>query len=111
MPKASIGQPEGAIPILVSPGTAVMFDRRIWHAATPNHSSITRKALFYGYGYRWIRTRDEMTIPTDLYRVAHPVRKQILGHAHNGEFGRSSPTDDDVPLRVWLREHDPAAAD
>ena len=110
LPAGGRGQPDGAMPVLVAPGAAVIFDRRIWHAATPNHSSITRKVLFYGYGYRWIRTRDEMTIPRDYYEAADPVRKQILGHSHNGEHGRSSPTDDDVPLRVWLREHDPAAA-
>ena len=110
MPASGMGQPEGATPVLVKPGTAVIFDRRIWHTATPNCSSITRKVLFYGYGYRWIRTRDEMTIPDDLYESAEPIRKQIFGHAPNGEFGRSSPNDDDVPLRVWLREHDPAAA-
>ena len=110
LPADGRGQPDGAMPVLVAPGAAVIFDRRIWHSATPNHSSITRKVLFYGYGYRWIRTRDEMTIPGDLYEAADPVRKQILGHTHNGEFGRSSPTDDDVPLRVWLQEHDPAAA-
>ena len=110
LPPGGRGQPDGATPVLVAPGAAVIFDRRIWHAATPNHSPITRKVLFYGYGYRWIRTRDEMTIPRDLYEAADPVRRQILGHTHNGEFGRSSPTDDDVPLRVWLQEHDPAAA-
>ena len=110
MPASGMGQPEGATPVLVEPGTAVIFDRRMWHTATANCSSLTRKVLFYGYGYRWIRTRDEMTIPDDLYEAAAPIRKQIFGHAPNGEFGRSSPKDDDVPLRVWLREHDPAAA-
>src|SRR5262245_48221943 len=53
-PAGALGQPEGAVPVLAKPGTAVFFDRRLWHTATPNASEITRKVLFYGYGYRWI---------------------------------------------------------
>lgn len=109
MPPDGMGQPEGAIPVLVKPGAAVFFDRRLWHCGTVNYSPITRKVLFYGYGYRWIRTRDQMTIPQELYDAADPIRKQILGHTTN-EFGRSSPKDEDVPLKVWLREHQPEVA-
>ena len=36
MPEDRIGQPGGAQPVLVKPGTAVFFDRRLWHTATPN---------------------------------------------------------------------------
>ena len=53
-PADGIGQPEGAVPVLAKPGTAVFFDRRLWHTASPNWSDVTRKVLFYGYGYRWI---------------------------------------------------------
>jgi ectoine hydroxylase-related dioxygenase (phytanoyl-CoA dioxygenase family) len=52
-----IGQPAGAIPVRARPGTAVFFDRRLWHAASPNWSTHTRKVLFYGYGYRWLKPR------------------------------------------------------
>ena len=48
--------------MLAKPGTAVFFDRRLWHAPSPNWSEVTRKVLFYGYGYRWIRTKDDMTV-------------------------------------------------
>ncbi|MDE0468474.1 MAG: phytanoyl-CoA dioxygenase family protein, partial [Candidatus Poribacteria bacterium] len=54
--------PDDAMPVCVEPGTAVLFDRRLWHSRSPNRSEITRKALFYGYGYRWIRPKDEMTV-------------------------------------------------
>ena len=108
MPAGGIGQPEGAIPVLVKPGTAVIFDRRIWHTATPNYSSIVRKVLFYGYGYRWIRTRDEMEFPQTWYDESDPILQQMLGHS-TSENGRSSPKDADVPLKVWLNEHEPAA--
>jgi ectoine hydroxylase len=107
-PADGVGQPEGATPVLAKPGTAVFFDRRLWHTATPNWSNITRKVLFYGYGYRWIRTKDDMTVQT-LWEQSDPIRRQLLGWGVNAN-GFYSPTDADVPLRVWLREHQPAAA-
>ncbi len=107
-PEGGVGQPEGAIPVTVKPGTAVFFDRRLWHTASPNWSDVTRKVLFYGYGYRWIRTKDDMTVES-LWEQSDPVRKQLLGWGVNCN-GHYSPTDEDVPLRVWLREHSPDEA-
>jgi ectoine hydroxylase-related dioxygenase (phytanoyl-CoA dioxygenase family) len=104
-PAGGIGQPDGAVPILAKPGTAVFFDRRLWHAASPNASAITRKVLFYGYGYRWIRTKDDMTVAS-LWETSDPIRRQLLGWGTNAN-GYYNPTDADVPLRVWLREHCP----
>lgn len=102
------GQPEGAVPVLAKPGTAVFFDRRLWHTATPNWSDMTRKVLFYGYGYRWIRTKDDMTVQS-LWSTSDPIRRQMLGWGVNAN-GFYSPTDEDVPLRLWLRDHQPTAA-
>jgi hypothetical protein len=108
-PADGIGQPEGATPVLAKPGTAVFFDRRTWHSASPNWSDITRRVLFYGYGYRWIRTKDDMTVQS-LWEGSDPIRRQLLGDGVNAN-GRYSPTDADVPLRVWLREHCPEDAE
>ncbi len=108
LPKESHGQPEGAVPVLAKPGSAVFFDRRLWHTASPNWSDVTRKVLFYGYGYRWIRTKDDMTVKS-LWSASSPIRRQLLGDGLNAN-GHFSPVDGDVPLRVWLREHSPAEA-
>lgn len=108
LPKDGIGQPEGAIPVLAKPGSAVFFDRRLWHTASPNWSDVTRKILFYGYGYRWIRTKDDMTVQS-LWERSDPIRRQLLGAGIDSN-GHYSPTDGDVPLRVWLREHSPEEA-
>lgn len=105
-PQDGHGQPAGAVPVLAEPGTAVFFDRRLWHAASPNWSDVTRKVLFYGYGYRWIRTKDDMSVQ-DLWEGSSPIRRQLLGYAVNCN-GRYSPSDEDVPLRGWLKEHVPA---
>ena len=95
--------PDDAIPVCVEPGTAVLFDRRLWHSRSPNTSNITRKALFYGYGYRWIRPKDEMTVEP-LYEKSDPIRRQLLGAATRNN-GRYVPVEADVPLRGWLIEH------
>ncbi len=94
--------PDDAIPVCVEPGTAVLFDRRLWHSRSPNTSDITRKALFYGYGYRWIRPKDDMVVE-HLYERSDPIRRQLLGDAVKNN-GRYVPSDDDVPLRGWLIE-------
>jgi ectoine hydroxylase-related dioxygenase (phytanoyl-CoA dioxygenase family) len=90
--------------VLAKPGTAVFFDRRIWHASSPNTSTMPRKVLFYGYSYRWLRPRDDMTVGHYLDRCG-PIRRQLLGASASGGHGYSSPQADDVPLRVWLEEH------
>lgn len=104
-PASGTGQPAGAIPVLARPGTAVFFDRRLWHSASPNWSDVTRKVLFYGYGYRWIRTKDDMTVQS-LWEESDPIRRQLLGWGTNAN-GFYTPTDADVPLRGWLREWSP----
>jgi ectoine hydroxylase-related dioxygenase (phytanoyl-CoA dioxygenase family) len=107
-PADGMGQPAGAEPVLARPGTAVFFDRRLWHSASPNWSQLTRRVLFYGYGYRWIRTKDDMTVQS-LWATSDPIRRQLLGAGVNAN-GYYTPTDADVPLRVWLREHSPEEA-
>lgn len=39
-----------------------------------------------------------------------PIRRQLLGASPTGGYGYTSPTDEDVSLRGWLREHAPEAA-
>ena len=97
------GDPPGAMPVCVKPGTAVLFDRRLWHAPSPNTSEVTRKAVFYGYSYRWLRPRDNLRIE-DYPDCTDPIRRQLLGASRDGH-GYSSPEPEDVPLRQWLEEH------
>ena len=99
----SEGIPDGAIPVCAEPGTAVLFDRRLWHGRSANHSALTRKAIFYGYSYRWIQPKDSMTVE-HLLDSSDPVRRQLLGEVVSNN-GRYVPVDDDVPLRSWLIEH------
>ena len=97
--------PDSAVHICVPRGGAVFFDRRIWHCGSPNRWTQKRKALFYGYSYRWLKFRDNMTI--DKYLPdADPIRQQLLGApGPTGWHGFTSPRDEDVPLKGWIAEH------
>ena len=76
---------------------------------SPNLCDETRKVVWFGYGYRWLRPKDQMTV-AHLYPQLDPVRRQILGDglSNNGTY---DPVDGDVPLRAWLKEHSPAEAE
>lgn len=105
-PADGVSNPAGAEPLCVRPGTAVLIDRRIWHSRSPNLCDQTRKVVWLGYSYRWLRPKDPMTV-AHLYPQLDPIRRQILGDGSSPN-GAYDPTDADVPLRVWLREHSPA---
>jgi ectoine hydroxylase len=92
-------EPADATPLLVRAGSAVVFDRRLWHARGDNVSERTRKALFYGYTYRWIRPRDDLGLTAAQLAAVDPVRRQLLG-AGTSAIGYWIPTEEDVPLRA-----------
>jgi ectoine hydroxylase len=100
--------PEGAIEVCASPGDVVMFDRRLWHERTDNYSDITRKAMFFGYTYRWIAIRDENDglWTTDWADQLNPVQRQLLGGLKGTDgdhmWGHYPET---TPLHGWLRDH------
>ncbi len=93
-------EPPGAIQLCVPPGAAVIFDRRLWHSRSDNLSDVTRKALFMGYTYRWIRPRDDLAIDwgREPFRSLSPVRKQLLGWGQDA-MSFWAVGDDDIPLQ------------
>ena len=96
--------PEGALQVQVKAGTAVLFDRRMWHARGTNTSEVTRKVLFLGYSYRWLRGLDYNLMPPEILARCDPIRRQLLGDGVDVK-GWWQPTDADVPLKAWLLEH------
>lgn len=95
---------EEGIPVLAPKGSAVFFDRRLWHSASANYWDSPRKVLFYGYSYRWLRPRDEVT-PGKFWYSFDPIRRQLFGASATGAYGYTSPRDEDVPLRTWIKDH------
>ena len=96
--------PEGAMEVKVKPGTAVLFDRRLWHSRGYNYSDQTRKVLFFGYSYRWLRGLDYNNMPEEVLAKCDPIRRQLLGDGVDIK-GWWQPTEADVPLKGWIREH------
>jgi ectoine hydroxylase len=107
-PNDGVASPPGAIPLRVPAGAALILDRRLWHSRSPNLGPHTRKVVWMGYAYRWLRPKDEMTVH-GLIAAADPIRRQLLGHAATANSAYD-PEDADVPLRAWLAEHCPADA-
>lgn len=108
-PELGFDEPEGAIEILANPGDAFIFDRRMWHSRSVNLSTITRKLVFIGYTYRWIRPLDEVTYDYDSQWWADlsPIRKQLLGagpdNANFWGIKQDGWIDDNIPLRNELK--------
>lgn len=94
--------PEGAVEVTANPGDVVFFDRRIWHSRSENHSPVTRRAVFFGYTYRWVRAREELT--RDLPGL-NPVQRQLLGVLGAGDGDHAwGHEPEEVPLYRALRE-------
>jgi hypothetical protein len=87
----------------VPAGSALLLDRRLWHSRSPNFGPHTRKVIWVGYAYRWLRPKDEMTV-AHLVERAEPVRRQLLGYASCANSAYD-PEAADVPLRGWLQQH------
>jgi ectoine hydroxylase len=83
--------PPGAIEVCASPGDALLFDRRLWHARSDNYSLVTRKAMFFGYTLRWIAIRDELQAlhASPQFAQLSPIRRQLLGGAATGTDGQA----------------------
>lgn len=86
------------------PGDAVLFENRTLHAVGPNLSELTRKSVFFGYGYRWLRPMDYVNMPQELLARCDPIRRQLLGDC-TSVMGFQLPEEDDVPLKSWLQEN------
>lgn len=107
-PNDGVSCPDGAGPLLCEAGDAVLLDRRVWHSRSPNWTGPTRKVLWIGYSYRWLKPKDAMDVGPYL-AGADSIRRQLLGvGSANSAY---DPQDADVPLRVWLSEHAPDAAE
>jgi ectoine hydroxylase-related dioxygenase (phytanoyl-CoA dioxygenase family) len=103
--------PPGAVEITADPGDAFIFDRRLWHSRSDNTSTVTRKMIFLGYTYRWIRMRDDMMLGEDgeYWQKMSPLRRQLLGHGdENASFfgitAENAAWDDNIPLRAELKK-------
>lgn len=59
-------------------GDAFLFAQNTWHSVSVNRSQLTRKLLFLGYNYTWMRRLDQYT-SDDIIGDGNPMRRQLLG--------------------------------
>jgi hypothetical protein len=65
--------------VAVPPGSAILFRTGLWHCATPNLSTLTRKVLYYAYTYRWVQSSDYFSQDARVLRQCTPIQRQLLG--------------------------------
>lgn len=99
-----VDTPPDAVSLRARAGDAIIFDRRLWHAASTNRSDRTRVFVTFGYAYRWLRPKSAMALDA-LYAQCDPIRRQLLGAMPTGANGCFDPSEEDVPLRTWIRAH------
>jgi ectoine hydroxylase len=93
--------------VTANAGDVVLFDRRLWHARSDNYSPYTRKAMFFGYTFRWIAIRDENQAiwSGDLAGRLSPVQRQLLGGLPDTDgdhaWGHYPAA---TPLHSWLKQ-------
>ena len=102
LPPSSDLDDEHVLDLCVKAGTAVLFDRRMWHRRGLNTSNTSRKVLFFGYSYRWLRGLDFNLMPQEVLKKCDPIRRQLLGDGVDIK-GWWQPTEADVSLRTWIK--------
>lgn len=97
--------PDDAVPVTARPGDAVLFDRRTWHARSVNRSALTRKCVFFGYTYRWVRSRDDVgSLPREpWWNGLNRIQRQLLGGVGGDGDHAWGHDPDGTPLYVELR--------
>lgn len=98
------GNPEKYLEPRLQPGDAVLFENRTFHAAGSNLSGRTRKAVMFGYSYRWLRPMDYLTQPPELVEKVDEIGKQLLC-ATADPLGRFIPGGGAEPLIRWCEQH------
>jgi ectoine hydroxylase-related dioxygenase (phytanoyl-CoA dioxygenase family) len=96
--------PDNTVEPLLHAGDAVLFENRTWHAGAVNFSGRTRKAVMFGYGYRWMSLLDGTAYPDELIDKVDDVGKQLLDGLKDPQ-GRFIPGGINKPLMDWAREH------
>ena len=99
--------PDGAIEVTAEPGDAVSSTAG---SGMPGHATsreYTRKAVFFGYTYRWTAIRDDIAPlrASDWVGQLNPVQQQLLGGIEGGNGDHAwGHYPEKTPLYGWLKE-------
>ena len=98
------GDPERVVEPLLQPGDAVFFENRTWHAGGLNFSGRMRKAVMFGYAYRWMRPMDYLVQPPELIGKVDRIGAQLLGATEDPD-GKFIPGGGAEPMIEWCTQH------
>ena len=98
------GHPENVLEPRLQAGDAVFFENRTWHAAGLNLSNRIRKAVMFGYSFRWVKPMDYIQQPKELLDKVDDIGRQLLGATEDPQ-GRFIPGGGSEPLIAWCRKH------
>jgi ectoine hydroxylase-related dioxygenase (phytanoyl-CoA dioxygenase family) len=98
------GDPLNVLEPQLKPGDAVFFENRTWHAGGVNLTDRVRKAVMFGYCYRWVRPMDYLVQPTELVEKVDCIGKQLLGATEDPD-GRFIPGGGADPLIEWCKQN------
>lgn len=98
------GDPANALEPSLRPGDAVFFENRTFHAGGANLCGRTRKAVMFGYSYRWLKPMDYEVQPRELVEKTGTIGRQLLGAETDAE-GRYVPGGGCEALTAWCKTH------
>lgn len=96
--------PDGVFEPRLRRGDCLLFENRTWHAGAANLSDHIRKAVMFGYGYRWAAPIDYRIQPASLLEEIDPLERYLLGEPLkvSSEYQISGG---ESPLRAWCEKH------
>jgi len=100
-PPENKSEPYAAIEVQVKPGDAVIFENRVLHAVGPNYSTVSRKNIYLGYCWRYLRPIDFTTQPPEVLEKADRFQRQLLGDAPNALSFYLPSKNGGLPLEEW----------
>jgi ectoine hydroxylase-related dioxygenase (phytanoyl-CoA dioxygenase family) len=96
--------PAGTLEPSLQPGDCLLFENRIWHAGAANLSGRIRKAVMFGYGYRWVMPMDYRTQSPTLLDKLDPLGQYLVGEPFK-KTQEYRPGGGESPLAAWCEAH------
>lgn len=69
---------DGAVPLQLRAGDAVLFTHALWHGPARNLSGVSRKIILYNYCQLWVRSYDS-PVPEKILMQCTPRQRRLCG--------------------------------
>jgi len=103
VPEGAFGPP-GYVEPKLRAGDCILFENRVVHASGPNLTDRTRKAVMFGYGYRWIMPIDFRQQDSPLLEKLDVAGRYLVGERYPPRVDYT-PGGGDSPLAPWCERH------